>query len=137
MIKFKPVKTKIGTLFGRDAIYLDEYSSRNGGYELFLKGEINGALASESPSKGMCSYEILFTGVIALKITELDTYEAYQAKLGWPETSFDEVLESDWITSLDGKVNSKCKEFVFQTYDYVFEVICSEYHLEIIKGKNP
>lgn len=134
MSKFKPVKTKIGTLFGRDAIYLDEYSSRNGGYELFLKGEINGALASDSPTKDMFLYEMLFSGVIALKITELDTYEAYQAKFGWPETSFDEVIDSAWIESLAGKVTSKCKNFVFQTYDYVFEVVCLDYKMEVTEA---
>lgn len=127
--RYIPVDTAYGTLFGRDAIFLDGYSSD--GYSLLLKGQVNAALASRPPPSGeFLDYKIRFLGVVAVRIMELDTYEATQAQAGWPLTSFDEVEDSAWKGGLRGKVRAESKHFVFQTYDLVFDVICDRYELE-------
>lgn len=127
--RFVPIVTAYGTLSGRDAIYLDKYSSD--GWNLRLKGEINAALASSPPpAMEYLGYEIRFIGVLAVTIMELDTYEAAHARTGWPQTSFDEVEHSSWRASLRGKVKPESRHFVFQTYDLVFDVICERYELE-------
>lgn len=130
MSKFNAIETTYGILFGRDAIFLDDYSSKIYG-DLVLRGEINCTLASKPPEGKWCQYELRFKGVVAARITELDTFESVNAP-NWPVSSFDEVLGSDWKSSLLGgltKVEEEHKVYVLKTYDWVFEVICNEYTL--------
>lgn len=46
------------------------------------------------------------------------------------KSSFDEVMQSTWITSLGGKVDGSYKHYALQTYDEVFEVVCKRFTLE-------
>jgi hypothetical protein len=79
-----PVSTQFGELRGRDAIYLDGFASRKNGCELVLQGEINCSLADDPPGSGdFCPYELVFLGVIAICVTELDAYAALKGSGGW------------------------------------------------------
>ena len=71
-------------------------------------------------------YELFFTGVLALKMIELDSWDFECA------SSFDEILESEWIAELGGKVSSDDKHVFVQTYDDIFEVICSSYEFKYL-----
>ncbi|MEM7110881.1 MAG: hypothetical protein AAF614_00505 [Chloroflexota bacterium] len=121
--KYRPIKTGYGFLAGRDCIYLDDVSFLGGTYRLRLSGEINKSLVSEPPesSEGFIPYELIFSGVLALKVIELDSWD-FEC-----ESSFDEILDSEWVASLGGKVTSANKHIFIQTYDDVFEVVCSSY----------
>ena len=132
MTKYLPIETEHGTLKGRDAIFLDEYSSKDNG-DLTLKGEISCSLASNKPKGKWCPYTLVFHRVLAVKITELDTFEFLQSQSGWIESSFCEVIDSNWKSSLIGstsKVNDEHSVFIIQTYDLVFELVCESYSLE-------
>jgi hypothetical protein len=135
MPQFIPITTEIGTLFGRDAIFLDSVSLSDNCNTLELSGEFNCSLASKpppSPAKWQ-AYKIQFCGVLAFRVTELDTWESTQGGR-WPKTSFDEVTESEWLAQLRSPMSAvkpEHRHFIFQTYDYVFEVICTSYKLDM------
>lgn len=120
-----PVETALGILKGRDCIYLDKVSFQNGLNTLVLKGEINGNLCS-LPRKGeFISYSAIFRGVIALKMIELDSWDFKS------QSSFDLIKNSSWIRELGGKVNTEHRHYLIQTYDEVFEIVCSEVEFQI------
>ncbi|NIX02165.1 MAG: hypothetical protein GWN13_28775, partial [Phycisphaerae bacterium] len=89
---FSPVETPIGTLKGRDAIYLDSFEYELHGL-LRLTGEVNGKLASK-PVDDFLGYTITFSGVLAFKVVELDSWNFKSA------SSFDEIVNSDWCKTL-------------------------------------
>ncbi len=85
----------------------------NDRWSVKLIGSINGKLCSKMPADIWCSYELMFFGILALKIIELDSWDYSSA------SSFDEVVNSNRIKKLGGKANSSHKHFVVQTYDDV------------------
>lgn len=107
---------------------MDDVSFQYGTYGLRLKGEINKNLVSDPPesSEKLIPYELVFIGVLALKMIELDSWD-FEC-----ESSFDEILDSKWVTDLGGKVSSNCKHVLVQTYDDVFEVVCSSYKFKYL-----
>ncbi|MAU01874.1 MAG: hypothetical protein CL608_32455 [Anaerolineaceae bacterium] len=127
--KPRPIKTEYGFLAGRDCIFLDDVSFLDGTHKLRLKGKINKNLVSDPPDTldHFIPYELVFTGVLALKMIELDSWDFKCA------SSFDEVLDSEWVASLGGKVTHEDKHIFIQTYDDVFEVVCSRYEFKFLK----
>ena len=125
MQTYKPVETDLGILEGRDCIYLDEVFLKDNQTTLILVGEINGNLCSNKQSGKFISFELIFSGVIALQMIELDSWD-FASK-----ASFDEVVESDWIGELGGKVDSTHRHYLVQTYDDVFDVVCHSYQLKL------
>ena len=127
--KYQPIETEYGFLSGRDCIYLDDVSFLNGRtYKLRLKGKINRNLVSAPPESAerFIPYELIFTRVMALKIMELDSWD-FEC-----ESSFDEILNSEWVAELGVKVSSNAKHIFVQTYDEVFEVVCSSYEFKYL-----
>lgn len=61
-------------------------------------------------------------------MTELDSF-GYSG-----ESSFDEMINSAWISSLGGKITSDYRHFIVRTYDYIIEVACRGYLLIVLKG---
>jgi hypothetical protein len=112
--------TPVGILRERDCIYLDSVDFSDGVSTLILRGELNRSLCSaeadaEAP---FLSYTIRFDGVLAVRMVELDSWD-------WTaESSFDEVIESPWLSQLGGKITRDHRHFVVQTYDDVFDVAC-------------
>ena len=128
MSKVHPIKTEFGFLNGRDCIYLDSLSFSNRTNALHLKGEINGSLCSEAPSEKWIVYELTFEGVLASKITELDTWESQ--KDWYSESCFDLVERSKWKNMLGGKVTDNHQQYIVSTYDDIIEVVCKSYSLK-------
>ncbi len=120
---FQPVETPIGILKGRDAIFLDKLEVDIQQGTLMLEGSFNGRLASKPVDD--VSYALAFSGVLAFKVVELDSWD-YNAV-----SSFDEVLNSEWLTQLGGKVDQSYKHYLIQTYDDVIDVVCRKFTLAI------
>jgi len=120
----QPVQTPLGVLRGRDCIYLDAAAFENGTSELVLRGAINGELVGAGPA-GDFAYVLRFTGVLAVRMVELDSWE------GNALSSFDEVLGSLWAAELGGKVSAAHRHLCIATYDDVFDVICSAFTLQL------
>jgi len=127
----RPVETKYGLLNGRDSIFLDTVSMGNRTNRLLLKGEFSGSLCSKPASEKWIPYELIFEWVIASKITELDTWESQASCCN--ETSFDEIIDSEWLKKIGSKKTSEHKHFIILTYDDVVEVICKSYNLALGK----
>lgn len=47
------------------------------------------------------------------------------------ESSFDEINQSNWIASMDGKISPDHRHFILATYDDVIEVICQDFDLAL------
>jgi hypothetical protein len=122
--EYQPIQTPIGTLFGRDAIFLDTCALNCDYMSLTLHGTINARLASR-PVDREIAYTLTFVGILALKMVELDSWSHFGA------SSFDEVIHSNWIRELNGKVTQEEKHFQLVTYDHVFEVVCSHFRMTL------
>lgn len=118
--RFQPIETPLGFVNGRDGIYLDDIELSERTNRVTLNGAFNSALCSkaDSPSTDFAGCRISFSGVLAFKVIELDSWD------GNSESSFDEVLDSDWVRALGGKVTPSHRHFLVQTYDDVVEVVC-------------
>lgn len=111
-------------------MYLDEVKLEGPVNTVTLLGELNGNLCSDKQPEQWIRYRLEFKGVLALRVVELDSRS-------WEgQSSFDEVMESDWIRDLGGKVTEANRHFVLQTYDDVFDVICREYELTLISRRS-
>ena len=135
MNRCKVVKTAIGTLWGRDCIFLDNVTMSNG--ELILTGTINTDIVLEfvqpegMPKSGELPYEFTFRGVLAVRIIELDTWESQNHDDdAFMESSFEEILDSSWLSNLGGKISSACRHFRIATYDDIVEVISGSFEIE-------
>ncbi len=122
------VETPVGTLRGRDCVFLDSatFAETN---TLVLRGTLNGDLCGQPSPGSDLPFVITFTGVLAVRMLELDCWG------GSCSSSFDEVLESRWIAELGGKVTGRCRHFVLQTYDDVFDVVCDDVSV-VVKHPN-
>ncbi|WNG31289.1 hypothetical protein F0U62_01205 [Cystobacter fuscus] len=121
-----PVETNIGTLHGRDAIYLDRCTQT--AQQLEFEGEINGALCSDPSRKNSwLAYRIRFLSVQAFEARELEICR-------WPTTSsFDEVRDSEWLRSLD--LSARHKHYIISTYDFAYQIAATGFELEIINQR--
>jgi hypothetical protein len=123
-MKRKPIETSLGVLYGRDALYLDDATLTDKNGRLILRGAIT-QFAKNTEETGFINYTLTFNGVLASKMIELDSTD-YE----W-ESSFEEILDSDWIRGLGGKVRASHRHIFLQTYDYVFDVVCESFELVI------
>jgi len=117
-----PEHTKHGVIRGRDALFLDKILSLSES-ELVLTGEINTYGGSDE------NYEIEFSGILHMAMTELDFFEGYEGG-----SSFCVIENSEKIKNFEkddsaGKLTKCHRHFVFQTYDTVFEVVAKSYKL--------
>jgi hypothetical protein len=127
MEKTSPVKTLVGELHGRDAIYLDRLTHM--GQRLELEGEINGSLCGDaSKSNVWVSYRLRFFSVRALDARDIDLCR-------WSVvSSFDEVGDSEWLRSLG--LGVPYKHYVVSTYDTVYRVAAVNFDFEIVSQRS-
>jgi len=130
MQEYQAIQTSLGILRGRDAIYLDRVDVQITSGILSLVGNISGSLCSEPQTQDWISYQLSFYGVLAFKVIELDSWDHGSS------SSFDEIVNSNWIRELGGKVTPSHKHYLVQTYDDVMEVVCKRYDLQIMKGED-
>ena len=117
-----PINTEVGELHGRDAIYLDNEIYDEKQNELLVAGDLNGKLCSEEVIGDFIPYEIKFTGVSAYKKIELDEWLELGKPLFHETSSFYSVTDN-------GKTI-----YVYQTYDWVFEIHCKNYEFKLFKN---
>ncbi|HRH42479.1 MAG TPA: hypothetical protein PKY82_12705 [Pyrinomonadaceae bacterium] len=131
---FEPIETEAGIIYGRDAIFL--YSVHLGFHPRWveLTGELNNQLCSKlKDQEKIITYRLKFSGVLAFMMTELDCRDF----LG--ESSFDLVINSDWINELqirdsDSKLKPDHKHYIVFTYDEVFDIICQSYKMNLFEA---
>ena len=128
----RPIHTAVGTIFGRDAIFLD-WMTQDGPVYSF-SGELNGNLCSagESADKYI-PFQIAFHDVRALHCWELDVYPR-QAEL--VVASFHVVENSAWVRSLcetceRDETLRTLSHYVFGTYDHIYELAAQRFELTL------
>jgi hypothetical protein len=121
MKKNIPIETVLGQLNGRDCIYLNSISSENDGCTLWLDLTINGNLCSRRQKDKFPPCSIRFSGIAALKMTGEDL-----SKVDF-ESSFDEVVNSNWAQLLGYRESVAIRHLILRTYDYIFEILCTTY----------
>lgn len=132
-MKYIAIKTKeFGFISGRDAIFLDEFQQNYD--KCIFKGEFNNRLIEISQkNKEYIPYMIEFHDVIFYQCYKLDFYEN-EPKMA---SSFDIVENSDIVQKLktyrnSSKITGAHKHYVFQTYDYVYDIVAENYYLKVI-----
>jgi hypothetical protein len=122
--QFEPIRTPVGIINGRDAIYLDEiHLDLVKANTLALQGELSPFAGSERESDDWITYTLVFFGICGLKVTELDSWDFKCA------SSFDEVKDSEFLKSF--KLDMEHKHYKVQTYDYVFDVVCRRFDFSL------
>ena len=116
------INTPLGELHGRDAIYLDDEKYDRSSRKLNLIGEVNGNLCSQKVVGEFIPYNVKFVGVCGWVKVELDEWLSLD-KPKFHETSSFYRFEENGINT-----------YVFQTYDWVFEIQCESYEIKF--GKN-
>ncbi len=111
---------KLGLIYGRDAIFLDEIFFDESFNNTKLKGDFSGSLCKNIKNKEWIKYEIIFKNILEFRIIKSDYFndEEYTS-------SFEEVLNSE-------KIKSKNQHhYIFHTYDDVIEIIATEFDIKI------
>ncbi len=133
---YEPVETSVGIIRGRDAVFLDHTHFDE--VDFVLSGNINGNLTTQSKDRWLY-YTLVFSGALAVQMVALDSWLPchdptdpflFQGR-HLSIASFSEVVGSEWMIGLGGKVRSWHKHFNFMTYDYVFDVVCDGFELDI------
>lgn len=152
---FEPIETSVGIIQGRDGFFLDQIYFEYDRRAVRFVGEINGNLCSRNVSKrDWIEYSLQCLGVLDFRMTELDffdTYDNHSLKEGYlssPEigdlvssiienqTSFVRVVDSERLARMReleaaSKITPEHQHYIFTTYDYIFDIICSKYELTI------
>ena len=122
----------LGTLWGRDCIFVDEVQQK--GSTLIFKGQINGSLASKIHNKKYISFELTFKKVIKYSSCELDTYSADERVFhGADAASFLVVQDSEYLKDIPVRYDYKkyeYKHFLIYEYDFVYNVFAVDYELK-------
>lgn len=124
------MKLELGCIRGRDALFLRQVHFVNRTTTLILEGAINTRLCSKFDSTAEYDYRLRFINVLAMQMIELDSWHCSS------QSSFDEVVDSDWKRQLGGKVTNEDRHFVVQTYDDVFEVVCEHFDFEVMQSRS-
>ncbi len=126
-MKRLPIETPYGILRGRDAIYLDRVVVADCTRTIILEGAVS-RVTGQPLNVDFSGYSLRFSGVLAFRCVELDS-----THWDW-DASFEEILDSDWVRTLGGKVTLKHRHFFFQTYDDVFDIVCDRFDFTATKN---
>ena len=132
------IETTIGTLWGRDCIFLDRLALSNDA-TLVLEGTINTAIVkgflapTEMPASEELPYVLRFFQTLAFQVYELDTWQSQNKNSddAFMGSSLEEVVNSEWVASLGGKVTPQCRHFSVLTYDDVIEAVSRDFELAL------
>ena len=125
--RFAPVMTPFGIINGRDGLYLAKVEFTHNLWQLVIYLFVNTKNCSKGKISDDSRLKLTFTGVLATKIIEIDSWD-------WNSAScIDEVKDSDWIVSLGGKITKEHRHYFVQTYDDVFDVVCTQMDMLLIK----
>jgi len=129
----KAIKTELGEINGRDAIFLDDIQFNYQKNEVKLVGEINGLLCSEANDDGFIGYELLFKKVYYFNMVELDVSLQMFDDLYNESSSFGEILDTKILRDIKNARDLELKQYVIYTYDDVFVIACQEFELRLKK----
>jgi hypothetical protein len=122
MNKVTGIKTEVGLLEGRDAIYLDKIVF-DGDTKVTLIGELN-------LDQGDKKFEMIFGGVIYFSAIELDFDDRGQMEsLGTIDNS--ERLKIFRTRDHSRKTNSKHRHYYIRTYDTVFDIVGDRFEFTV------
>ena len=122
-VQHLPIVTPLGQLRGRDCIYLDDVESNEVECSVTLHGEISGPLVEIDPCDEFIGFSLTFHGVSYFAQTALD-----ESDCDW-DSSFEERLGTELLWKARG--NEALRHFFVQTYDDVFDVLCTSYLLSL------
>ncbi|WP_152393111.1 hypothetical protein [Paenibacillus guangzhouensis] len=133
MEKIKAIKTELGEIYGRDAIFLDDIQFNYLKKEVTLIGEINGVLCTDSDDDEFIGYELLFKKVYYFNMVELDvSLEMFDIPYN-ESSSFVEVFNTKILSDIKNAGNLELKQYVIHTYDDVFVIACQEFEFRLKK----
>jgi hypothetical protein len=122
MEKLTGLNTELGTLKGRDAIFLEKILFNNE-REVTLIGEFNSQIGDRN-------FEMTFKGIVYFSAIELDFDKRGQVEsLGTIENS--ERLKVFRSMDHSRKTHDEHRHYYVRTYDTVFEIISAKFELTI------
>ena len=131
MEQIKAIKTELGEIYGRDAIYLDDIQFNYPKNEVTLIGEINGLLCTESDDDEFIGYELRFKKVYYFNMIELDvSLEMFDTPYN-EGSSFAEISNTKILKDIKKARGLELKQYVIYTYDEVFVIACQEFELSL------
>ncbi|MDG0876211.1 hypothetical protein L5D93_28885 [Paenibacillus thiaminolyticus] len=133
MEKIKAIKTELGEIHGRDAIFLDDIQFNYLKNEVKLIGEVNGLLCTESDDDEFIGYELLFKKVYYFHMVELDVSLQMFDNLYNESSSFGELYNTKILRDIKNARDLELKQYVIYTYDDVFVIACQEFELRLQK----
>lgn len=119
-----PIRTALGELHGRDALYLDRCTQTD--QHLEFEGEVNGALCGDpSLADVFIAYRLRFFSVQAFDARGLDLCP-------WDRrSSFDEVRNSEWLETLG--TDARHHHYALSTYDVVYRIAATHFEFEVLR----
>ncbi|WP_289355133.1 hypothetical protein [Paenibacillus sp. S-12] len=133
MEEIKAIKTELGEIHGRDAIFLDDIQFKYQKKEVKLIGEINGLLCTESDDDEFIGYELLFKKVYYFNMVELDVSLQMFDHPYHDSSSFVEIDNTKILKDIKNARGLELKQYVIYTYDDVFVIACQEFELRLKK----
>ncbi|MGM1045857.1 MAG: hypothetical protein ACQEXX_06900 [Bacillota bacterium] len=133
MEKIKAIKTELGEIHGRDAIFLDDIQFNYQKNEVKLIGEINGLLCTDSDADEFIGYELLFKKVYYFNMVELDVSLQMFDNPYNESSSFGELFNTKTLRDIKNARDLELKQYVIYTYDDVFVIACQEFELRLKK----
>jgi hypothetical protein len=121
MEKVTGLKTEVGVLEGRDAIYLHKIVFR-GEKRITMFGQLN-------LDNGNRNFEMTFSGIIYFSAIELDFDDrGAMESLGTIDSS--EKLKDFRTRDHSQKTNDNHRHYYIRTYDTVFEIVSDKFELQ-------
>ncbi|MCY9529733.1 MULTISPECIES: hypothetical protein [Paenibacillus] len=133
MEQIKAIKTELGEIHGRDAIFLDDIQFNYQKNEVTLIGEISGGLCTESDDDEFIKYELLFKKVYYFNMVELDVSLQMFDHSYHESSSFVEIGNTKILRDIKNARGLELKQYVIYTYDEVFVIACQDFELRLKK----
>ena len=127
-----PVATSVGTLYGRDTLFLEAIDFDYGRRRLTLQCVVSSNGCSNAPQGRDHACRITLDSVYCMKMTELDTWN------GPRNSCLLLVRESAWIAKLNAIAGQSridptgFRHYIVQTYDHVFDVVAQGLEFEVL-----
>lgn len=134
-MKFQAIKTLVGIVAGRNAIYLHNIEHRYEDQTIVFEGIFESQLCSDyAGNKEELKYKITFNRVLYFRMVELDHYPLNI--LNETVSSIDENIDSQLIQELKAKdsafkVRPEHRHFIIATYDDIFDVVAFDVKIEV------
>ncbi|SYX83164.1 hypothetical protein [Paenibacillus alvei] len=133
MEQIKAIKTELGEIHGRDAIFLDDIQFNYQKKEVTLIGEISRGLCTESDDEEFIGYELLFKKVYYFNMVELDVSLQLFDHPYHDSSSFVEISNTKILRGIKNARDLELKQYIIYTYDDVFIIACQEFELRLKK----